>query len=87
MARMIIRIRSGMAMGLPQLDFTLNSNLRHPLKMHLAIIIRRQFFIIIKYYLSKIQYYTTVYMSYHKPNPSAEHVDAMKIAHSNGYAE
>ena len=86
MARMIIRIRSGMAMGSPQLDFTLNSNLRHPIQMHLAIIIQRQFFLI-KYYLAKIQYYTTVCMIYHKPNPSAEHVDAMKIANSNGYAE
>ena len=34
--------------------------------------------ILIEYHLAKIQYYTTVCMRHHQPNPSAEHVDAMK---------
>ena len=42
---------------------------------------------LIKHYLAKIQYHTTVYMRHHQPNPSAEHVNAMKIAHGNGHAK
>ena len=44
-------------------------------------------FFLINYYLAKMQYYTTVCMHDHKPNPSAEHVNAMKIDQVNGDAK
>ena len=43
--------------------------------------------ILIKHYLAKIQYYTTVCIRHLQPNLSAKHVNAMEIAHGNGHAE
>ena len=39
----LVRIHSGMAIGLPQQNWTLNSKLRNPFEMHLCIITRWQF--------------------------------------------
>ena len=43
-------------------------------------------FLIMKYYLVKIQYFTTVCMRHHQPIPLAKHVDAMEITHENDHA-